>query len=299
MIKEKIVFKTLDIVFAKTMNPPILVNKLKKNVSKISDIVYDKDFIKDCKYDIYFSNKNVKKRPVIVIIHGGGFVAGDKKYREAQALFYANETDAFVVAVNYGLSPKTRAHEAVRNIINAINSIGNYEKDYDLDLSKIFVMGDSAGAYYAYEIGVFSSNEKYQRKLKVNLKYKICGLYLDCGLYYLSRIDQNSSFNNGIISSFCGCDFSSIKKYEYFNELIKEQKLNENFPRCFLCYSKNDMYCSGQTEMLIEELKRVGIQFDSYYSKVEKDNHCFELGWKNKRGYEVREKVLKFMKSCF
>ena len=48
-----------------------------KGIKRIKDIVYDKQYPEYCTLDIYFKENAREPMPVIVNIHGGGFVKGE------------------------------------------------------------------------------------------------------------------------------------------------------------------------------------------------------------------------------
>ena len=72
-----------------------------KNVEFVvdKDIVYDKSAPEDCTLDTYYVKRKEGKYPVLFYIHGGGFVAGDKKYRRALSRWSA-QMGYFVINVD-------------------------------------------------------------------------------------------------------------------------------------------------------------------------------------------------------
>lgn len=77
-----------------------------------------------CKLDVK-SPANAKALPVIVWFHGGGITAGNKHYPFGME----NENGLVLVAVNYRLSPKIKAAEAVEDAADAVAwTFANIEK---------------------------------------------------------------------------------------------------------------------------------------------------------------------------
>ncbi len=109
-----------------------------------------------CKLDVK-SPANAKALPVIVWFHGGGITAGNKHYPFGME----NENGLVLVAVNYRLSPKIKAAEAVEDAADAVAwTFANIEK-FGGDKNKIFVSGHSAGAYLG---GMVAFAPKYLQK---------------------------------------------------------------------------------------------------------------------------------------
>ena len=95
----KILFETMDKMFYKSFNESVEIDGA-ENISIFSDKKYSKSKKFDASMDLYFDEKIKAKRPVLLYIHGGGFVAGGKEFRKAIALWYATK-GFFVVNVNF------------------------------------------------------------------------------------------------------------------------------------------------------------------------------------------------------
>lgn len=103
MTFAKFVFLVIDKLFDPQQNPRKKTNQLTEGLVVEKDIVYDERY-PDVKLDTYVKpREDGKPYPVIMEIHGGGFSAGDKKYRRCLCAYFAQNTGAFVVDVNYGL----------------------------------------------------------------------------------------------------------------------------------------------------------------------------------------------------
>lgn len=279
----KILFETMDKMFYKSFNESVEIDGA-ENISIFSDKKYSKSKKFDASMDLYFDEKIKAKRPVLLYIHGGGFVAGGKEFRKAIALWYATK-GFFVVNVNYGLCPECVFPEQIRHLVSALNWIKKNEKKYNLDLKKIVVSGDSAGAYFSSMIACVCESKALQRRLKVETDVHISAVVLNCGLYDLDSIltkKRAFGLNDKIFESYTGSKREDLEKYEY-KELCSPLKLiNKSFPPVFLIYAKKDIFCSGQAELLAEKLKKKDIYYEKFYSTSPFINHCFSLEWKNK-----------------
>lgn len=98
MNRAEVVFKAIDVLFHPFQN----CIKIKDTVIE-KDISYD-DRYPQCKADFVYK-KSEEKLPVLVNIHGGGFVMGDKKHRRSISELYADK-GWFVININYRLAPK-------------------------------------------------------------------------------------------------------------------------------------------------------------------------------------------------
>jgi acetyl esterase/lipase len=301
MTFAKFVFKVIDIAFKSQQNPRKLHKQYCEGVQCTKDIVYDERYPK-MKLDTYFVPKaDGSAYPVIFEIHGGGFSAGDKKYRKVLCEYFARETGAFVVNVNYGLGQKYVFPEPAKHLVAAFNWVVANAEKYNLDLNKILVTGDSAGGYYsAYLCAVQDSQELQQ--LVGAMNGRISAAIFNCGIYdTMSALKQKVLFNltNGVCIDFAGISTKEIDSYEYLKYLSPADYVTANFPKCLIVYAEQDFFCGGQHDCLMAKLDECGVYYDKYGSTLYNDNHTFSLTWKSAAAQEANDKIINFMRDFF
>ena len=134
--------------------------------------------------DIYQpKGDTLQKRPVLIMVHGGGFVMGSKAEWEGQAIQFAKRGYVTITA-DYRLADPRNVHgpfsddfpyEPIKNakddILAVVRWVRSKASNYRLDGDRIAVMGNSAGAvtslYTAYDtedVG-HSGNPGYSSKI--------------------------------------------------------------------------------------------------------------------------------------
>lgn len=103
--------------------------------------------------DIYLPKTGTGPFPVIVFIHGGGFMVGDKNDGQEVPAVSAVDRGYAVVSVNYRMSGEAKFPAAIHDIKAAIRFIKANAAKYHLDPSKVATWGDSAGAHFAALVG--------------------------------------------------------------------------------------------------------------------------------------------------
>lgn len=89
-------------------------------------------------------------RPVLVFVHGGGFLAGDKHTEGSP--FYSNIGQWAVrngcngVVITYRLAPKHRWPSGIEDLRLVVEFIQQHGTKHGLDADRLFMMGQSAGA---------------------------------------------------------------------------------------------------------------------------------------------------------
>ena len=102
----------------------------------------------EAKLDVYVPRAAKTPVPVVMMIHGGGWVAGTKEQSVLYLLPYL-EMGFAVVNVEYRLGKVSVAPAAVEDCLCALHWIGRNAKKYNFDLNKVVVTGGSAGGHLA------------------------------------------------------------------------------------------------------------------------------------------------------
>jgi acetyl esterase/lipase len=107
----------------------------------------------ELKVDVYRPRPMVDPVPVVVYIHGGGWVNGSRAGAVLQTLPYL-EMGFAVVNVQYRLARISLAPAAVEDCRCALRWVAANAKQYGFDLTKIVVTGHSAGGHLALTTGM-------------------------------------------------------------------------------------------------------------------------------------------------
>jgi len=87
--------------------------------------------------------------PVLLHIHGGGWVLGGPQAYERVARAYAQASGCLVVDVDYRLAPEHRHPAALDDCLAALDWIAREADGLGADGGRIFITGDSAGGHLA------------------------------------------------------------------------------------------------------------------------------------------------------
>ncbi|AJC49304.1 alpha/beta hydrolase [Allofrancisella guangzhouensis] len=103
------------------------------------------------KLDIYLPNdkKFVKPYPVIIAIHGGAFLGGDKADYQLKPILESIKHGYAVVSINYRLADEAKFPAQIKDVKAAIRFLKANATKYNLNPDAIAVWGDSAGGNLA------------------------------------------------------------------------------------------------------------------------------------------------------
>ena len=109
----------------------------------------------------------LKNRPGVIVIHGGGWIGGDKESMlEPFCLPFVEH--GFVVAnVEYRLARTASAPAAVNDVLEAAKWFHDRAADYKVDANQIIVTGISAGAHLAMMVGMAPESAGLGPSIKV------------------------------------------------------------------------------------------------------------------------------------
>lgn len=174
--------------------PPEDWATVKQDVDSMVDVDYGDGGLT---FDVHWpSSSMMEDNPVILWIHGGGFVGGSKTDTTGYCMTLASRGFT-VVNIDYGLAPRYHHPRQVLDVDEVLCKISRMAEDgrSHPDPSRgLILAGDSAGAHIAAEYAALKTNPEYQAELKVSLHspYDVDGVVLLCGLYSLSSFVEGS-----------------------------------------------------------------------------------------------------------
>jgi acetyl esterase/lipase len=104
--------------------------------------------------DIYWPATGNGPFPVIMAIHGGAFMGGDKRDVQLEPMLAGLERDYAVVSINYRMSGEAKFPALVHDVKAAIRWVRANAVNFLFDPARIAVWGGSAGGYLALMAGV-------------------------------------------------------------------------------------------------------------------------------------------------
>ena len=93
-----------------------------------------------------------EKNPTIFYMHGGGFSVEYPEFYDYDALRFSNELGCIVVIPEYRLAPEDPFPAGLHDNYDAIEYFVDRAEEYQIDLERLGIAGDSAGGNYALEM---------------------------------------------------------------------------------------------------------------------------------------------------
>lgn len=222
-------------------------------VEKEYDIPYINDGNRYHMLDVYYPKDITENLPVIIDIHGGGWMYGDKSLNEYYNLCLADR--GFIVfSISYRLVPDVTVNEQLMDCMEALKWISENMNNYPCDNQNIMLTGDSAGGMLAAYCAVLLQSEELRTIFEVtDANMELTALLLTSPVPNMNEGDITD-----VVKRLCwGKDYKSKATYEYmnFDQIIDYAKL----PPTYLITSSGDDLAHEQTLKTYELLKSRGV----------------------------------------
>lgn len=224
-------------------------------VEMVKDIPYIDDGNLYHLLDVYYPKGTAsdEKLPVIIDIHGGGWMYATKDLNEYYCRALADR--GFVVFnMSYRLVPDVTVDEQLQDVAYALKWINENMSSYPCDTENIMLTGDSAGGMLSvYSEVLLQSPELREVFGVVDAGIDIDALVLTSPVAYMK---------DGAISVYTkllwGTDYKDRKTYNYMNldEIIDYAQL----PPTYLITSSGDSLAHDQTLKANELLQSKGVE---------------------------------------
>lgn len=103
-----------------------------------------------------YRRRGAETPPVVLYLHGGGFVASSYVTHDAITWGLAERTGALVISVNYRRAPENPYPAAPDDCFGVLDWVHRHREWLDADVDRIAVVGDSAGGCLATALAMLA-----------------------------------------------------------------------------------------------------------------------------------------------
>ena len=265
-----------------------------EDVARMDNISYGID--KMNVLDVYRPKSVRGKLPVIVSVHGGGWVYGDKDLYQHYCMSLAQRGFA-VVNFSYRLSPEHKFPCHLKDTVKVFKWVLTHASEYEFDTENIFAVGDSAGGHILSLFCVMCSNPEYAAKysFKVPEDFVPKAIALNCGVYDLNPEKQPA-----------GSTMSLMKKHilpgkgteEELRDISTVNYITSQFPPCYIMTANED-FLKEQPKALIPKLEKAGVsyKYKLYGDEQNRLGHVFHLDMRNETGKMCNDEECTYFRS--
>lgn len=228
-------------------------------ITAVTDIPYIEDGTRAHLLDVYFPEETKKPLPVIIDIHGGGWMYGYKEINRNYC-FHLASCGYTVFSINYRLWPEAVMHEQLSDVFAALVKIKELLPSYPCDDENIFLTGDSAGG----QLASFAASVNMSKRLRSEFSVPDTGLVFNA-VSLTSPVCYMASRQLGFYTKkmLGKADGKPYDKYRGLDDLLAVGTM----PPCFIISSTGDYIAKKQCRLASELMGSKGIDYKFMYWK--------------------------------
>lgn len=197
-----------------------------------------------------------KKLPVILNVHGGGWVYGTTVTYQYYCMSLAQQGFA-VVSYNYHLAPKYKFPTYLLETNAVAHWIYKNADKYGLDTNNMFGVGDSAGGQMLGLYAAICAEPEISKKFGIEppegMKFNAVGL--NCGAYDVNLLDRKNGLNILIHDTIQDKDY---KKWQPYMSVLEH--VTPNFPPAYVMTATAD-FLKDEAPKLTAKLEEYKIPY--------------------------------------
>lgn len=226
--------------------------------------------------DVYRPKNKNGKLPVIVSIHGGGWVYGNKEIMQFYCMSLAEHGFA-VINFSYRLAPEYKHPTPLVDANKVLYWLFENADAYGFDTDNIFLVGDSCGANLLGLYACLCVDSTYAQQLSIRppAGFVPKAVALNSGLYRLVRGEED------LLDSLAEAYFPHGGTDSEYAEIDLGRLITADFPPTFVMTAPGD-FLTPQAKPFFNLLRAKGIQaeYHCYGNDDNKLHHVFHINIK-------------------
>ncbi len=261
-------------------------------ICSFKDVSYGND--PNQTFDLTLPVDNRAETGLILFLHGGGWVSGDKKTLKGTFKALSNNPDYAVASLNYRFVTlnETDVYNIIDDITVALDHIKNLAAGYSVNINKVVICGHSAGGHLALLYSYRYCDVSPVRPVGVIATAPVTDLSIDS--FYKNNTLGNEKYMCELMSKVIGVEFTPetfIAHKELLLQVSPVSYVTKSTVPTIIAHGKMDTVAPFEgSEMLIEALKLNNVEHN--FIVYEKSNHQLNAG-KDKEAKALAEELIK------
>lgn len=255
----------------------------------------------DCVLDLYRPRGADGALPIVVWVHGGGWLGGAKE--ELSGFFALIAAHGYAVAApRYSLAPEHPYPAALGQIVRALSHLTAHAGPLGVDPSRIVIGGDSAGAQLAAQTAAVVTTPGYAEAVAVApaiAPRALRGAVLACGAYDLALLRQGSTLARSAATAILWT-YSGHRAFERdarFALASVADHLSPAFPPALVTVGNADPL-RGHSTVLAERLREYGVEVDALFFSDDHEpalGHEYQFDLDSEAGQQFLQRLIAFL----
>ena len=138
----------------------------------MKDLIYKTVNGEQIKLDLFIPAGATQPTPLVILIHGGGWVGGNKDGFDGDALRWAKRGYA-AASVDYRLTDEAQFPAQIEDVKAAVRWLRAHAQEYNFDPNRFAAMGHSAGGHLAALLGTSGDISRFDVGDNLNFSSKV------------------------------------------------------------------------------------------------------------------------------
>ena len=242
----------------------------------IKDIPYLGDDRTEHLLDVYSPVQGRAMLPVIIEMHGGGYISCNKEINAQHGQYLASRGFR-VVNMNYTLCPEGDICVILNELINVLEWIEAHKATYGFDTSRVCLTGDSAGGHFVLLAAAMFTTGRSADFFRVRKPpFPIAGYAASC---------PEGSFDWRLLPPSLSARmlYFILHKFTFDKAYVRhssyEYYMTDGYPRVWFCTSPTDSLLYTHTKRMHEFMTERDIPhvYREYVSSERKLDHVFNV----------------------
>ncbi len=228
----------------------------------------------DARLSVHRRSDAVGRLPVVVWLHGGAWVSGRSGYVDPYLEILAARTDVVTVAVDYSVGPDSHHPTALHQIDDAMGFLAAHADRWQLDLDRLVLAGDSAGAQLASEYAVLVTSPAaaaLARLAPVVRPDQLRGVLLHCGVYDLANLVHAPGLIGWsvehVIWAYTGS--RSVTDNPALERMSATATVTADFPPTLMSAGNGDPLTPHQSVPFAARLAELGVPVETHFAPAD------------------------------
>lgn len=249
--------------------------------------------------DVISPINSINKNPILLYIHGGGWISGVKNMRRPYCYNFSQKGYT-VFNIDYDYAPYKKFPFQIQQCLDAVDFIYDNAQKYNLDTSRFLLAGESAGGYFVAMLAAIAKDKSILQALGLTLKHTefdvSCNL-INCGAVDVTELAKNDFPQMDLmVEAFSGLSCDEINKNCDIADYMSPIKyIKANYPPTMLLWAEKDKL---QTESftLKKKFEELNIPYKIYKCDgLLYGNHAFAIATHLKKGKRILRECLDFI----
>ncbi len=240
------------------------------NITEYKDIVYETIESTELKLDIYHLKNLTKKEPLLIFIHGGGLTKGDKRDYLRYTVDFAQK-GYITASIQYRFANKVKFPGQLFEVNSAIRWLKRNADKYNIDSSKIALIGGSAGGHLSLMAGYTNGIKEFNDKSDTLISSRVQAVV---DLYGPVDFTTKYAREHSISVNMFGKTYDEDPKIYEMSSPIKFVSKDDP-PTLIFQGTIDDLVPVSQSDSLAKKLEETGVPVE--YHRLEGWPHTMDI----------------------